>query len=194
MTSTKRVRMWRWRASPLRRRSDKAEAWVILLAFVLVVLGGAAAAVLTWTTAWNTAEEQRAERQRVSAVVMKDADTTERETFYKAPNADTTRVPVRWTAPDGTSRQGTVEVPDGSKAGTTVPVWVAPDGTQTGPPAGTVTAAFQSGLCAALAAGAVTAVVCAAQSGVRGRIDRHRAEEWERAWAEVEPRWRPRTP
>lgn len=186
--------MWRWRANPLRRRSDRVEAWVVLIAFLLVTLGGVTTAVLTWSAAHDVAQEQRAERQRVPAVVTQHADGEGRETFYKAPNSDSTRVPVRWTAPDGTVRHGTAEVPDGSRAGTSVPVWIDSDGSQTAPPPGTAMTVFQSGLCAGLATGTFVALVLAAQAGVRGQIDRKRADAWERAWAEVEPRWRHRTP
>lgn len=194
MASTVRVRMWRWRANPLKRRSDRVEAWVVLIAFLLAAVGGMTAAVLTWSAARDVAQEQRVERQRVPAVVTQPADPEARETFYKAPNADTTRVPVRWSAPDGTVRHGTAEVPDGSRAGTSVAVWIGPDGGQTAAPPGTAMAVLQAGLCAGLASGTVVALVCAAQAGVRGRIDRRRATAWERAWAEVEPHWRHRTP
>ncbi|MDT0381567.1 hypothetical protein RM572_22670 [Streptomyces sp. DSM 42041] len=193
-TPTTRIRLWRWRANPLRRRSDQVEAWVLLLALVAGVVGGALATLVTWGVARGTAEDQRTERLRVSAVVMEDADPQSRETFYKAPGADTSRVPVRWTAPDGTVRSGSAEVPDGSRAGTSVPLWVAPDGSQTAPPAGAAMAALQSGICAALAGGAVVALVCVAQATVRGGLDRRRARQWEREWARVEPQWRPRTP
>lgn len=194
MASTNRIRLWRWRANPLRRRSDQVEAWILLLAVVLGVLGAAVATVVTWSVARGTAEEQRTDRLRVSAVAMKDADPEGRETFYKAPGADSSRVPVRWTAPDGTVRQGTAEVPDGTRAGTAVPLWVAPDGGQTAPPVGAAMAALQSGICAALAGAATVALVCAAQAVVRGRLDRRRVRQWESEWARVEPQWRHRTP
>ncbi|EST36931.1 hypothetical protein N566_15740, partial [Streptomycetaceae bacterium MP113-05] len=122
MASTNRVRLGRGRAGPLQRRSDRVEAWAVLLALVLGVLGAAATAVLTWSLVRGTAEEQRTERHQVSAVALKDADAKGRESFYKAPGADTSRVPVRWPAPDGTVRQGTGEVPDGTRTGDTVPV------------------------------------------------------------------------
>ncbi|MFR9676774.1 hypothetical protein [Streptomyces sp. TR06-5] len=195
MAPTPRVRLWRWRANPLRRTSDRVEAWVVLLALLLSTLGGLAVAVLTWTATTDAAREQRAERQRVPAVLLDDADRERREALhqaYQAPNAEVTRVPIRWTAPDGSVRRGTTEVADGSRAGTSVPVWIAPDGEQTAPPGGPVVSQVEAALCAALAAGAFVAPVGAGRAGVRSRLDRQRAEAWERAWARVEPEWRNR--
>jgi hypothetical protein len=193
-TSTTRVRRWRWRPNPLKRRSDRLEAWAVLCAFLVSAVGGTVLALLAWSAALDVAEEQRAERQRVAAVLTKAADPDARETFYQAPDADTSRAPVRWTAPDGTARHGMAEVPDGARAGASVPVWIAPDGSQTAPPAGAGMAHFQAGICALLASGTLIALVCAGHAGVRAALDRRRADAWERAWAEVEPRWRHRTP
>ena len=38
-----RVRMWRWRRSPLRRRCDLVEAWVVLAGWVIALVCGVVA-------------------------------------------------------------------------------------------------------------------------------------------------------
>ncbi|MGW3728091.1 Rv1733c family protein, partial [Streptomyces sp. NPDC000851] len=69
-----RVRGWRWRRNPLRRRSDVVEAWTALAVAVLLLLGaplaGAVAAWWAHDEARSTAVAQRAERRHVRAEVL----------------------------------------------------------------------------------------------------------------------------
>lgn len=193
MASTTPVRMWRWRASPLRRRSDRVEAWVLLAALLVAVLGSLAAAVLTWSAVYTAASGQRAGAHRVTGVSLKDADSVGGETFSSAPGGYAVRVPVRWITADGTPHRGSAEVPDGTRAGAEVAVWVGPDGDRTAPP-GAPPAALQATLSGVAAGGTAAGLVWAARALVRRRLDHRRAEQWERDWAQVEPRWRHRTP
>jgi hypothetical protein len=69
-----RVRGWRWRRNPLRRRSDVVEAWTALAVAVLLLVGaplaGALAGLWAHRTAQAVAEERRAERHQVHAEVV----------------------------------------------------------------------------------------------------------------------------
>ncbi|MEV0185173.1 hypothetical protein AB0I54_38720 [Streptomyces sp. NPDC050625] len=93
--------LWRWRRSPLRRTSDLVEAWVLVAAWVLALLGGAAAGVMTAVVAGRDSEGKRAERREVVAVVVNIVSDGVATRF-----SDGSRVPdeVRWTAPDGHTR------------------------------------------------------------------------------------------
>ncbi|MEV1086149.1 hypothetical protein AB0I98_49510, partial [Streptomyces sp. NPDC050211] len=69
-----RVRGWRWRPSPLRRRSDIVEAWTVVVVAVLLFVGAplAGAAPARWAGGGgrDTAAAQRAERRQVRAEVV----------------------------------------------------------------------------------------------------------------------------
>ncbi len=110
--------------NPLRRGTDRAEAW-IRIALVLAFLIGAPLAAWgagSWagSVAPTAAHLQRAGEHRVPATLLRnvpgDADQwfTVRFAWVKA----------RWTVPHGTVRTGYVQAPVGSPAGSTVPVWL----------------------------------------------------------------------
>lgn len=110
--------------------------------------------------------------------------------MWRASDSSSARASVRWTTPDGAERTGVAEVSESTRAGDTVHVWTDADGRQSVAPAGARMSLFHAGIGAALTSGTLAAIVCLVQAGVRARIDRRRSEAWERAWAEVEPRWR----
>ncbi|MBW8820836.1 MAG: hypothetical protein JF598_22125, partial [Streptomyces sp.] len=69
-----RVRGWRWRRNPLRRRSDVIEAWTVLAVAALMLLGAPlVGAVVGWWAhgdARAVAAAQHSERHRVRAQVV----------------------------------------------------------------------------------------------------------------------------
>ena len=180
--------------NPLRRGTDRAEAW-IRIALVLAFLIGAPLAA--WGTgSWaesvapTAAHLQRAGEHRVPATLLRnvpgDADQwfTVRFAWVKA----------RWTVPDGTVRTGYVQAPVGSPAGSTVPVWLDRSGRPTEPPLppsqirGWV-------LMMAVIAPAALALLLLATMGILGHImDRRRLASWGQAWSAIGPQWtrRPR--
>jgi hypothetical protein len=185
-----RVRGWRWRRNPLRRRSDVIEAWTVLAVVVLLFVGaplvGAVAGWWAHGDARALAAAQRAERHSVRAeVVGRTPDSLPsvggREHTYP--------VTVRWTEPGSGSRTATARVPAGTHRGDTVSVWFDSRGRNvTPPPDGT--AVWQHTLTVgACATGGTVAVVLLAHSLVRGAATRRRMAEWERDWALTEPQW-----
>lgn len=185
-----RVRGWRRRHSPLRRRSDVVEAWTVLaVAVLLLVVAPLAGVVAAWWAhddARTSAREQRADRRQIRAeVVGKSSDAL--------PTAQggrqLTKVTVRWTEPDGGLRTATARVPVGTRTGDTVGVWLDSRGRSvTPPPDGT--AIWQHtvtiGICAA---GGAAAVILLGHAAVRRAAMRRRLAEWEREWARTEPQW-----
>ncbi|MGW0336742.1 Rv1733c family protein [Streptomyces sp. NPDC003011] len=185
-----RVRGWRWRRNPLRRRSDVVEAWTVLAVAVLLAVGaplaGAVAGRWAHDEARAVAVEQRADRQRVRAeVVGRTSDALPsvggREHTY--------RVAVRWAEPGGEPRTATTRVPAGTQRGDTLDVWFDSRGRSVAPPPdGTAVWRHAVGI-GAFATGSAVAVVLLAHAVVRSTADRRRMAEWERDWALTEPQW-----
>lgn len=94
-----RVRGWRWRRNPLRRRSDVVEAWTVLaVALLLLLVAPLAGAVVGWWAhddARATAAEQRAERHRVRAEVT--GRVPDSPPAVQGGRERSYRVTVRWT-------------------------------------------------------------------------------------------------
>ncbi|MER6348859.1 Rv1733c family protein [Streptomyces sp. NPDC001595] len=186
-----RVRGWRWRHNPLRRRSDVVEAWTVLavavLLFLVAPLIGVGVAWWAHDEARETAAELRADRQRVRAeVVGRTADSLPvvqggREYSY--------RVTVRWSDPEQGVRTAVARVPAGTEQGQTVEVWFDSRGRNVAPPPDG-TAVWQHTLALGIcAAGGSAGVTLLGHALVRRTATRHRMAEWERAWARTEPEW-----
>ena len=90
---------WRWRANPLRRRSDVVEAWTVLCVVLLLALGAPAAGVLVGRWAHADARAQataeRAALDRVSAVIVEKAPAS-------VPSAHDDKQPTYWVRARGT--------------------------------------------------------------------------------------------
>ncbi|WP_329530732.1 hypothetical protein OG568_06895 [Streptomyces sp. NBC_01450] len=190
-----RVRGWRWRRNPLRRRSDVVEAWTVLAVAVLLFVGAplAGAAVGWWRydNAQARAAAQRTERHRVSALLVETAPAAVPSPQGARP--PTFRVKVRWTEPGKGARTGEALVPAGGQRGDRVDVWLDAHGRNVGPPV-SAGAIWQHALTtgASTAAG-VVAVVLAWYLTVRRIAARRRLAEWERDWAYTGPEWRRHT-
>ncbi|MFI6355334.1 hypothetical protein ACIBJF_22335 [Streptomyces sp. NPDC050743] len=178
---------WRRRSNPLWRREDAVEAWLVLAVWIVVVVGGAVAGVLTACAAGDVFAAQRAHRHPVRAVLLADAP---QDSTAAWPVDGLVRATVRWTAPDGTDRTGITLVDSGLKAGARVVVWQDDQGVLTpAKPANPTEGAIEAGLFGAAAALAVAAPVYGAGALGRVWLDRRRMARWDREWDQVEPRW-----
>ncbi|MFI9583866.1 hypothetical protein ACIHCQ_18935 [Streptomyces sp. NPDC052236] len=106
-----KVRHWRLRDNPLRRRSDIAEGWAVLATGVLLATAAPAVGVAAAWAAENAALRQARGRYRTVAVLAEAAP----ETSYT--EGRRVLAAVRWTAADGSSRTGRTLVRAGSEAG-----------------------------------------------------------------------------
>lgn len=183
------VRMWRGRHNPLMRRSDVAEGWIGVATAVLV----AGLAPLTGAVLAGNVDAQLLSQQqgwhRTSAVLTQDAASaaTAVTTGQDTGKAQAT---VRWTAPDHSVRTAPAQVTAGAKAGSTTLIWTDPSGRLRHQPMTPHQTGVLSDLAGACAAGGVCVLLLGGRRIiVRGALDRWRARAWERAWAEVEPRW-----
>ncbi|MFE6280991.1 hypothetical protein [Streptomyces sp. NPDC057877] len=187
-----RVRGWRWRRNPLRRRSDVVEAWTVLVIAVLLLVGaplaGVTAARWAHDEARSAAAALRAERRQVQAEVVGRASST--LPTSQGGQESTFRATVRWAErPGAEPHTTTARVSGGTRAGDTVPVWIDSRGrTVPPPPDGTAVRehALAVGVCAA---GGAAAFVLLGRAAVRRVTTRRRLAEWEREWARTEPEW-----
>ncbi|MFE9450452.1 hypothetical protein [Streptomyces sp. NPDC006739] len=190
-----RVRGWRWRRNPLRRRTDVVEAWTALAVAVLLSvaapLAGAVAGLWAHDAAQAVAVTQRAERHRVRAVVV--GNRPERLPSVRGDRQHAYRADVRWTEPGRGTRTTLARVPAGMRPGEVVDVWFDARGRAVAPPPNDV-AVWQHTVTVGLCAAGGTAAVVLLGHGIARRVAlRHRMDEWEREWAGTEPRWTQRS-
>ncbi|MFE2042048.1 hypothetical protein ACFXAZ_14180 [Streptomyces sp. NPDC059477] len=187
-----RVRGWRWRSSPLRRRSDVIEAWALVVVAVLLLLGaplaGAATGWWAYGDAHATVAAQRAERHLVRAEVIA-APQRALPSIGTGTATDPYRATVRWTDAAGRPETTALRVPADVHRGDTVRVWLDRQDRSVGPPPDAsivVQHAITLGVCAS---GGTAAMVLLGWSAVRRITLAHRLSEWERDWARTEPEW-----
>ncbi len=190
-----RVRGWRWRRNPLRRRSDVVEAWMTLLVAVLLLVGaplaGTAAGWWAYGNAHATQVAQRAQHHQVPAVLAEDAPAAGPTT--QGGKQPLYQVKVRWTEPGKGTRTTVTEVPAGSRRGDHTEVWLDAKGHGVAPPPSDA-AVWQHTLTAGVwAAGGVAGTVLLARAVLSRVAERHRMAEWEAEWARTGPDWRRRT-
>ncbi|MEW2133748.1 hypothetical protein [Streptomyces sp. NPDC005435] len=188
--------LWRWRGSALRRPTDRAEAWVCLVALLLMCAAAPAIGRLTGKAAQESLRrsvaEQRHTRQRVPATVLRRMayHPPETDPDAGASRAVRSRVLAGWTAPDGTRRRGAVLTGLKSpRRGDRLMVWTDRQGNLTSRPLDSATAdahAVLAGIGAALLA---AALVETGRRLVLWRMVRRRYAGWDRAWERAGPDW-----
>jgi hypothetical protein len=173
--------------NPLRRASDRAEAWIWAGLLVIFLTAGPMAALAAgqWT-AHAARIETSAQPHAVRAVLLQPA------TVPAGPAAAVRGAQVwvraRWESAGGFARTGEVPAPAGAAAGTAVTVWLNAAGRVTGPPQrdefvfGAVLTAVMT---LAVMAFALLVVLRLIQCG----LDWRRLAAWEAAWRATGPRW-----
>ncbi|MGP4046564.1 Rv1733c family protein [Streptomyces sp. 2A115] len=180
-----RVRLWRWRRNPLRRRSDVIEAWVVLAGLLLAVVGGLLAGLVAAGAVERAADRQRAQSRAVSAVLAEDAED---KAPARAVSDHRVWATVRWTAPDGSTRTDEARVPARTQSGDRIKVWVDESGITTAPLTDGE-ARIHAALGGVLAATGGGAVMLCATWVVRARLDGRRMAQWDAEWERIDTRW-----
>ena len=125
-------------ANPLRRGSDRAEAWLRIGLVVVFLIVSPLAAIglgqLTNAASASAARAQAASERQVTAVLLDKVARAADDPLYGSTGFVWAR--ARWTAPDGQQRTGEVPAPVGSKAGRAVTIWVDSTGQLVYPPIG----------------------------------------------------------
>ncbi|MFJ5266083.1 hypothetical protein ACIQAC_37055 [Streptomyces sp. NPDC088387] len=171
--------LWRWRSNPLRRPSDRTEAWVVLATWALTVLVGALGGLATAGSVEHSLARERAEWRPVTARLTGDAPGTARGSS----GVDRVWAEVGWTAPDGSARSGQARVVPGSGEGSAVTVWTDPNGRLVTEPASAAQARVRSSAIGCLAGLSAAMLPIAAGGMVRARMERRRLDQWDTDWA-----------
>ncbi|MFJ3960656.1 hypothetical protein [Streptomyces sp. NPDC090036] len=190
--------VWRWRSNPLRRPTDLFEAWVAFAALVCVLV---VAPAIGWVaglqvdgTLQQAAHEQRQERHLVPAVVVRPAPEPDGDASADASAQRTaphrTEIVAAWTAPDGSSHQGTVPAAEEPpRAGDRFRVWTDAHGRLVGQPLDPSAAVFHAGMAGLAAAVCVATLVETVRRLVVRRLMHRRYIRLDRAWAAAGPDW-----
>ena len=183
-------RLWLGR-SPLRRRTDRIEAWITALLLAIFLVGAPAA----WVTAGQWVQhqgrlEQRAQQSwhQVPAVLLKTAPTLPNFDLRTSWNIQVLAL-AQWPGPGGRHLAGQVPATPGAQAGTTVPVWVNDSGRPTGTPLLHGELAKREVGAEMLAPAALAVLLLCVGLVVRWLMNRRRLAGWETNWAFVGPKW-----
>ncbi|MFD0332966.1 hypothetical protein ACFQZ0_04600 [Streptomyces erythrogriseus] len=185
-----KVPWWRWRKNPLCRRSDVAEAWLLIatavLALVLSGFAGIAAA-----GAVGTSLDDRRERTRpVPAVLVENARDAAPAPVSESGDGGVW-AEIRWTAPDGSRHTGRAEVPADGKKGDEVTVHNDGDGRLVSAPPRAPRRTSRSPWAASPWPSSPEAWCCW-PDGSSAPLRLRRLDLWEAEWRQVEPAWRKR--
>jgi hypothetical protein len=167
--------------NPLRRGLDRVEALLVGVLAVAFLAGAPLAAMATARLAYSTGSRVAAAEaswRQVPAVLL-----------ASAPSAMGASVRARWTAPDGVRRTGTISVPPGQRAGSTVMLWVDASGRVTGQPLERGQVGSQAVTAAVLAVAVLGSVLLCVGVLAHSALDRRRLAAWELDWQLTEPRW-----
>ncbi|MGW6983227.1 Rv1733c family protein [Streptomyces sp. NPDC054932] len=190
--------VWRWRRNPLRRPTDLFEAWVAFAALVCVLV---VAPAVGWVaglqvdgTLQQAAHEQQQERHLVPAVVLRPAAESAADASAD-PSAQRTaphrtQIVATWTAPDGSSHQGTVPAAEEPpRPGDRFRIWTDVSGRVVGQPLDPSSAVFHAGMAGLAAAICVATLVETVRRLVVRRLMHQRYIRLDRAWAAAGPDW-----
>ncbi|MEC3979680.1 Rv1733c family protein [Amycolatopsis sp. H20-H5] len=166
-----------------------AQVWDRIEAVLLLVLvGGGLLAVpfaaVTGTTSYRTElADAHHGHQPATAITLAEAPRPVVSSDGAGP-VDGLTVAARWTDARGLSHRGDVLAAPGSPAGTAVRIWLDAKGASTLAPVTPVGAVFESLFLAGWVWFVPTAVLLLGYRLGRRLLDRRRAADWDRAWAE----------
>ncbi|MEV6739728.1 hypothetical protein AB0N14_23445 [Streptomyces sp. NPDC051104] len=186
-TAGTRVWLWRWRRNPLLRRSDRFEAWIVLVTWLLVLLAGVLAGRAAAGAVEHGLAVRAAHSNPVRALLTQDAARTTEDVHAYGNGGVWAN--VRWSAPGG-PHTGLARVEPGLKAGDPVTVWTNDGGNLVSKPATGAETRLQASLVGTIVGCGAAGGVLACGWLVRGRLERQRMEEWDREWECVGPQWR----
>ncbi|MFI5683508.1 hypothetical protein [Streptomyces sp. NPDC051636] len=176
---------WRWRRNPLRRRSDVVEAWIVLAAWLVALVGGLLAGLVTADTVMRDLERQRAERRPVAAVLTGRAPGP---TSARSTDDGRVWVAVRWTTPDGAVHTGRTKVRPGMASGTRITLWTDRQGRPASKPLSAGEAGFRAVWTGMLVATGTAGTVFGGAQLARAGLERRRLRQWDDEWARVDTR------
>ncbi|MFI9583448.1 hypothetical protein ACIHCQ_16685 [Streptomyces sp. NPDC052236] len=187
---------WRWRHNPLCRATDLLEAWVALVAALLLL---AAAPAVGWVTGTLTDEAlrqsirvQRQQRHPVTATVVRPAPAPKPSPYdsESAGGGKRRAVVAKWTAVDGSRHTGTITtVGRAMPAGDTFTLWTDRAGRIVNRPMDAATVRVHAVLAGIGASLTTAGLVEGTRRLLVWRLIRNRYARLDRAWAAAGPDW-----
>jgi hypothetical protein len=175
--------------NPLRRKLDRAEAFIYGGLLVAALAGGpvAATAGSHWalTSARQAANVQQQNSYQVRAVVLSVPQTG--PDSYSVTGM--IEAQAQWTSHNGTLRSGDIAAPVDSAKGDDVAIWTDAAGNVTSPPMTAAQVADQSTVGTVIAVVLTLLFVGFAAGITRFIINRRRMAAWDAAWEVTAPVW-----
>ncbi|MHA5054516.1 Rv1733c family protein [Streptomyces sp. SD15] len=188
--------LWRWRHNPLRRTTDLVEAWLALLAVLLILVVAPLIGVVTGAVAEDALQQsvrdQRQARHEVTATVVKKVGQAPLDPDPEASSARSphTRVLADWTAPDGSTHHGKVMAALKSPhPGDHFALWTDQHGAIVGRPLDPATATTHAVLAGFGAALMTAGLLEGSRRLIVWRMVRRRYARWDQAWDKAGPDW-----
>lgn len=176
--------------NPLRRASDRAEAWIRVGLCALFFAVGPLAAIAGGHWAYNAQaaaiSTEAADTHAVRAVLLQPTTTPGDLAIGRLGGQVWAR--ARWVRAGAPAQTDVVQVPAGLPTGSAVTIWLDNSGQVTGPPlrGGFIEAvAFTS----VMTLGFVALGLLVVLRVIQLFLNRRRMAAWESAWAAIEPRW-----
>jgi hypothetical protein len=135
----------------------------------------------------TTVHTQAAASRQVTATLTRDAPIT----VSQGNRPSTDLVTARWTFAG--PHHGLIAAAEGSRAGSTMRIWVNPTGDQIPPPLTVADAELRGWLTGAMTFVAALAVLFGALWLVERRLNRVRMRRWDSEWRLVDPQWTEKT-
>ncbi|MFD4952607.1 hypothetical protein [Streptomyces sp. NPDC058451] len=186
--------LWRWRNNPLRRGTDLAEAWVALVALLLVLVAapviGCLVGFLAQDALQQSVREQGRSRHPVTATVVQRLNRLDPDPEITTGRDPRSRVLADWTAPDGTRRHGPVATTLRSpRPGDHFTLWTDEHGRTVTRPLDSTTATTHAVLAGCGAGMLIALLVEGIRRLIVWRLDRRRYALWDQAWDRAGPDW-----
>jgi hypothetical protein len=175
--------------NPLRRRSDRVEAYIlgglVVVAAVAAPLGAVTAGDWAHAAAVREAQVQDETWRQVPAVLL--APPRMSGNGYSV--SGTSAAPAQWTAPGGRQHTGQIIVPAGTLKGTVTTIWTDQSGDAASPPLTQAEVAEQGTFAALVTVAAVLLACLLTAVATRVVVNRRRMAAWTADWAVTAPMW-----
>ncbi|MEE1786391.1 hypothetical protein PUR71_26320 [Streptomyces sp. SP17BM10] len=180
------------RREPLARSVDRsrARAWALAALGLLLALATATVgALVSYRSAASQAAADHGRLHQVDAVVLELPHHGAAGGPLGGGYEGRVEAAASWTYPEGQPHTGTVQAPRTAAVGSTVRIWVDPDGDVTAPPLDRAAAVISA---ACIGTGTLLALVALVVVALRLRLralERRSDDSWTRSWARLEPLW-----
>ncbi|MFE0191151.1 hypothetical protein [Streptomyces sp. NPDC058989] len=187
--------VWRWRRNPLRRRTDRIEAWLALAAALLIAFGAPAAGWFTGRAAHGALLETVRLQYQQSHLVWATVDRlVSRAPLDPDPETSSQRdahlrVIARWTAVDGSSHSGQLAAPRPVESGERFRIWTDDRGRVMPRPMDVDTAGTHAVLAGLGTTAAVGALIEGCRRLVVGQLMARRFRRWDAEWERAGQDW-----